>query len=593
MQISQAGQPPLPTVLLAPPRRRSFFVGLCLAVGFLALYTCGLGKSPFFTQEEAREAAVVQEIWTSQRWILPLRNGVFLPSKPPLFHWLGISLSALWGELNEFTIRLPSALLGVVGILVVYTTGIAVWESEAAVIAACILGASVEWMRAATIARVDMVLAVGIEAALCLFLVLYRHARVRFGEAVLFFTLLGLATLTKGPVGIFLPLAVIVTFLLLRGEVRFLWQLRPLTGSVVLLLIAGTWYGSALWQGGEAFFTKQIVQENLLRFVSGQSHKHVWYFFVPALLLGMMPWSFFFPPWLAFLWRQRRVWTGDAILLYLGVWVVVIFAFYSAASSKRAVYLLPLYPALALLLGVWWQPLLQEASRGTLSTSWLLWASGWGSFCVFMLTASLLLAQCLGYDMFTVIWPFLHYKDPGALPSFMELLGEKRGILFVWLGVISLVLLFFLRSLCRQLWGKVFVAILACTLCIFLLVHHILRPAVAKARTLRPFIGRVKQIVADTPLFFYGAIDNGALYYTGRWIPAYNASLVPSGKPYFLLAWEKEWEKLILQGATPVQILAKSEGTGAGGTNHLVLVWVPAGVLLPAHSLTDGDEGGA
>ena len=79
------------------------------------LYMWQLGELPFYTKGQPREATVVWEIYTHGEWILPLRNGHLIPSKPPLFHWLGALCSFALGELSEFTIRLPSAILAIVG----------------------------------------------------------------------------------------------------------------------------------------------------------------------------------------------------------------------------------------------------------------------------------------------------------------------------------------------------------------------------------------------------------------------------------------------------------------------------------------------
>src|SRR5216684_9297 len=97
-------------------RSRPFITGLGLGLLCALLYLWGLGDLPFHTKGEPREATVVWEIYHSGEWVLPLRNGSIIPSKPPLFHWLGACFSLIRGELNEFTIRLPSALLAIVGV---------------------------------------------------------------------------------------------------------------------------------------------------------------------------------------------------------------------------------------------------------------------------------------------------------------------------------------------------------------------------------------------------------------------------------------------------------------------------------------------
>ncbi len=115
-------------------RMHLFLVGLGLGLLYALLYLWGLGDLPFYTKGEPREATVVWEIYTTGEWILPLRNGHIIPSEPPLFHWLGALISLAWGTVNELTVRLPSALLAIVGVLLTYRVGAVLWGVEAGLI---------------------------------------------------------------------------------------------------------------------------------------------------------------------------------------------------------------------------------------------------------------------------------------------------------------------------------------------------------------------------------------------------------------------------------------------------------------------------
>jgi 4-amino-4-deoxy-L-arabinose transferase-like glycosyltransferase len=576
-------------------RLHSIFTGLALTLFCSLLYLWGLGDLPFYTKAEPREATVVWEIYTAGEWVLPLRNGHIIPSKPPLFHWLGTVLSLMSGELSELTIRLPSALLAIVGVLLTYATGVALWGVEAGLIAALILATSFEWVRAAITARVDMTLTVCMVMAFLFFLFLYRRRTVSRTEALLFFALLGLATLAKGPVGALLPGLTVVVFLALQRDLGFLRQLSLLPGSVLFVLIAGSWYGLALWQGGEEFFTKQIMKENVLRFfasgAAGAGHEHPFYFFMPTFFLGMAPWSFFFPPLAVFLYQRRRSWAEDGFL-YLLVWTVTVFLFYSAASSKRSVYILPLYPAMALLLGAWWQ----ELRRGTIvlpgAFSWLLRGSGYLCFLTLSLAVASVLGQFFGYDLLLLIRPLLHPKDQSNLPFFSDVVSRYPLAFLLWFTVVGLSALLLLRSIKKQQWGWLFAALMVFTSSTFLLVNNVFQPAVAAARTFRPFMARVVERIGDAPLFFYQAFDSGALYYAGRRIPSYDPALLPPGKASFLLTWEEEWQKIAASNGTGLQVIDVSEGTGPKGNHRLVLVSVPAGATVPLAS-TPLDEDSA
>ena len=564
-------------------QRVLFIVLFLILFGFL-VYVWGLGDVPFYTKGQPREATVIWEIYHNGEWILPLRNGHLIPSKPPLFHWLGALISLVFGQLSELTIRLPSALLALLGVLLTYRVGVVLWGVEAGLFASLTLATSFEWVRAATTARVDMTLTVFMVAAFFAFWSLYRKEVVSWAAALGFFCLLGLATLAKGPIGVLLPGLTIGVFLCVQRNLLFLRRLHIFSGGLLFVVVAGSWYALALWQGGEEFFAKQIMKENVLRFVSsgsaGAGHSHPFYYFIPNLFLGMAPWSFFFPALIYFLYQCRQRW-AERNFTYLIVWIATIFFFYSISSSKRSVYILPIYPAIALLLGAWWQELRQgeiDLPRGFLQ---LIQALGYVCFGVVGLAILGVIAQAAGLDPLGIIRPFLHPKDQSNLPLFTGIVADHPVAFGLWFLAVGGAMILLSWGLRRQVWERVFGALVVFTTSIFLLINHVIQPTIAAARTFRPFMGRVVEQVDEQRLFFYRSFDSGALYYADRRIPFY----LPRGTPktlYFILVWEEEWERLKTVGlGEPLRLVDTSEGTGPKGNHHLLLVEVPANVELP------------
>src|SRR6476659_4772669 len=131
---------------------------LAILALLLALYFWQLGSLPFYTKGEPREAVQIWDAIHRSEWILPLRNGVDLPSKPPLFHWLGGLSSLIHREVNELSCRTPSAVLATLSVLAVFWLGSKKWSPAAGAYAAFILATNFEWLRAATTSRVDMTL---------------------------------------------------------------------------------------------------------------------------------------------------------------------------------------------------------------------------------------------------------------------------------------------------------------------------------------------------------------------------------------------------------------------------------------------------
>ncbi len=474
-------------------------------------------------------------------------------------------------QVTELTIRLPSALLGTLGVLLTYWVGVHWWGQGAGLTAAVVLASSFEWWRAATTARVDMTLTFFMVAAWFWFLWLYQEGKGGWGSVLLLALLLGLATLAKGPIGGLLPGLTIGAFLWLRRDWGFLRALHPVATALVVLLIAGSWYALALWQGGVRFFLTQIVHENLLAAAGQEGHEHPFYYFLPGLFLGMVPWSVFFPALGVSLYRSRRT-LSDAKELYLLVWCGTVFVFFSLPVGKRTVYILPLYPAVALLWGAWWQQVISEAKPG------LGWVRVGGYVCaaLFFAAVGLLGAEVAGSDLVGLLRPFLYWRDQATLPLVVpRFVAEARLAVGIWLGVSGLGGLGLLWALRRAAWEYVFGCLAGLTMLTLLCVGRPVNLTIAGVRTYAPFIARVRQSVGDTdPLFFYRTYDDGALFYARRRIPEL-AALEAMVRPGFVLMRKGKWEKLSEEERRRFTLIDSSEGTGPEGNAPLVLVFAP------------------
>lgn len=315
-------------------------VCLMLAICFL-LFFRGIGETEFYDKQEAREALVIWEIHNSGNWILPLRNEEEIPAKPPFYHWLGAMLSSVLGRVDELSARLPSALLGTLGVLVTYAVGALLWGSGAGLVAALVLSTSFEW-RAAREARVDMALTFVLLCSFVFFLYQYKNGGGRI-KAILLGVLLGLATLAKGPLGFVLPSFTFLTFLCWKRHLTFLKQLKPITVISTCAAVAGSWYLLALWQGGREFLF-MVIKENFGTVIGEDAgHPHPFWSYVPYLFLGTAPWSLFFPSMAIFLYGERKK-LAEQELLYFAVWALTVIIFFSLFSQKRAVYILSAYP---------------------------------------------------------------------------------------------------------------------------------------------------------------------------------------------------------------------------------------------------------
>jgi len=561
-------------------------LGLCLF-----LFFWNLGEIPFYTKGEPREGMVVTEIYKNGNWILPLRNKDQIPSKPPLFHWLGTGVSKSVGRVDEFTIRFPSALLGTLGIGLTYLAGACLWGPGAGLVAGLVLATNVEWWRAAVTARVDMTLTFFMLCAFLFFDVTYRRERGGVTAAAFLGLLLALAVLAKGPLGVVVPCATFFAYLLFERNLGFLRKLNPVVVVGSVILIAGSWYGLAYWQEGERFFLKQIVQENLTAAVGSRGHEQPFYYFIPNLFLYLAPWSLFFPALAVFLYSRRRSLTQDR-LLYPLVWFGTVLFLFSMAPAKRSVYILSLYPAVALLFGAWWRTLRAEPPHALKLVRLGVYLNG----AVFFLSAALWIAQLSGVDFMGIARSFMRLKNQGEFPFYVETVAQNRTAILIWAVLTVAGSLGLILAMKRRAWEVLAVSLAGLMGVSLFLVQNRFHPALAGHHSFRPFMARVRTAVAENdPLFFYRTVDYGAVFYAQRPILIYGEGAGAGGSPFFLLMWEVDWSKLGPRKG--LNLLDVSEVTNPDQRSKLVLLKVTdeaqlqAGPLIPSYSEFPGRDG--
>lgn len=323
-----------------------------LATCLIVLAYVGIANRDFYTRGEGREAIVAQEILKSGNWILPQAYSNDIPSKPPFMHWLITALSLPQGEITEFTARLPSAIFYVLATILYFLFLRKHFNPKIALYTTIILGSTVEWYRSALGARVDMVFtALLLLGLLKLFDWSEDGLRKIPWQAILFFAL---ATLSKGPVAILLPALIFTAYLLLNrhSALKIIQCLMIVFFPAVLLSLC--WYLAAYIQGGDAFLHK-FMNENIGRFLSNmddEPHRHNVLYLWGTIPIGMLPWSFLLIPALFVLFVRRREISLEFkdyknFKNFSLISIAVIIAFFSVPSSKRSVYLLPVYPFLA------------------------------------------------------------------------------------------------------------------------------------------------------------------------------------------------------------------------------------------------------
>jgi 4-amino-4-deoxy-L-arabinose transferase-like glycosyltransferase len=321
---------------------------LAVVLGFPFLQF--LGGLPLIDPDEGRYAEIPREMLEQGDFITPTLNYVKYFEKPPLLYWLNAASLKLSG-LTEQAARLPSALCGLLTILATYIIARRLYGRRTALLAALVLGTSAGFVLQSRIILTDMLLTFCLTAALGAYIIAGQREGRRSTPLpwCAFYLFCALAVLAKGLIGIVFPAGIIFFYLLLGGRWKLLGEMRIATGLALFLAIAAPWFVAvSLKNPGFARFF--FIHEHFERFTSTVHGRYQpFWFFVPVLAATMLPWSFFIPGALTRAWRDRHHDDSKAGL-YLLVWTVLIFLFFSKSNSKLVPYILPVFPPLAILI---------------------------------------------------------------------------------------------------------------------------------------------------------------------------------------------------------------------------------------------------
>jgi hypothetical protein len=355
-------------------RRGGWGSDILLVISLLVIFFgFNLGGRALWSPVEGRYSEIPREMVATGDYLTPRLNGVKYFEKPPLFYWLQASSIKLFG-LKEWSLRLWAALFAVLGCLAVYAAGRELFGRRAGWIAAVILASSPLYYAMGRVITVDMALSFFLTCALFAFLIGVKTPPGRSRRFLLwsFYICVALATLTKGLVGIVLPALVIGSWIALVGEGKLLKTIYLPSGIFLFAAIAAPWH-VMVSRANPEFVRFYFIHEHLRRFLAeNQTPLHEAWAYLPVLLIGFFPWFAFliqsFKNSVDFSWDQRRNHKEE---LFLCLWPVLIFLFFSASGSQLFTYILPAFPPLALLIGrtfsSWWNT---KAAPGFRSGVW-------------------------------------------------------------------------------------------------------------------------------------------------------------------------------------------------------------------------------
>jgi 4-amino-4-deoxy-L-arabinose transferase-like glycosyltransferase len=447
---------------------------LFLLVVIAALFI-HLGGFPLFDADEGRNAEVGREMAVTNDYVMPRLDGLPYLDKPILYFAAEAACMEVLGA-NELAARLPALLFTLATAAVLFAFARRVWGEEQAWIAAIVMLSLPLTMAFSRTVIFDSALTFFIVGAIVAFYFAVEDGGKRW--TLLAWAAIAFGVLTKGPVAILLPLIIAIPFALLRKRFRALWSWG---GLAIFIVIIAPWVW-AISRAVPDFLHYVVVTETAQRLATKALKRTgpPWYF-IPYLLGGALPWSFV----ALFGTRRDDVRARDA-RLYVILWIVIPFVFFSISQSKRPQYILPVMPAVALLVAYLWS----DESRRRIGTR--------AAAIVFMLLGALLIAA-------PIVISARHMK-PGVLEA-SESTAITLGIVALLCGIAAF-----------ALERRAHVAMIALTLPVILipLLGNPLMNAVGERRSTRTFIAKLRPYTNGVEVVGVEAFTGSMAFYLGR-----------------------------------------------------------------------------
>lgn len=383
---------------------------LCLFVVGVSVMMIQVGNTHLWDQDEGFYATAAAEMHARNDWVTPTFNGKLFAHKPPMMFWGMIVGYELFG-VSELGARIVSTLFGLGTIFLTFAIARKLFDTTTGLFAGLAIGSCILFTTVARSATADAHLTFFTLLALYLWVCDYFHApdssreqmlaSVRWGTWIATYAVMGLAVLTKGPIGFLFPTAVVGLFLLTEGKqagsadctrlprlwlqiqpyapmafFKTVWKMRPITAAIVVLLVAAPWYLLVQWRSNGEFLQEFIGVHHLGRMSQAMdNHSGPIYYYLLACLIGMYPWSAFAIPTAMSWFGQASMPAQSRAVRFVTGWAAVYLVIFSLASTKLPNYVLPAYPALAIMIGRYfalWTQDVNAVSRGWLNAGWIL-----------------------------------------------------------------------------------------------------------------------------------------------------------------------------------------------------------------------------
>ncbi len=359
---------------------------LILALLGYFCFMFGNGLVSLTIPDEVFYAQSAKEMTLNHSWMTPYLFGQPQFEKPILFFWL-LRIGYILFGVNSFAARFFPALFGIIGVIAVYLLGsIGFKDRRKAFISALVLMTCGLYVGLARTVFTDLIFTVFILLALLSFYWGYAFQAKKGPGILLFFIFSAGAVLTKGPLGLIIPLLTVFMFLFIKRELKFIWNRYLAWGVLLFSFIALPWYVWMTKVYGNEFIREFFYNDHFRRLVEAEHHSNdTWYFYPFSMVGCIFPWSFFFVFSLFSLPGHLKE-KDNSFYVFLFCLVGIVFMIFQSAHSKLVSYIFPLFPALALIVGGFIAGALTEKKNGYLYLGVIL-----GIVTVFLLPLALII----------------------------------------------------------------------------------------------------------------------------------------------------------------------------------------------------------
>jgi len=331
---------------------KNFKLVLILIVLSYLFFMLGNSIMNLTNPDEVFYTQTAKEMMQQKTWMVPYLFGQPQFEKPIMTYWflrLGFNMFGV----TNFGARFFPALFAIIGVLAVYWLSLSAYrDRKKAFICALVLMSSGLYVGLGRTVFTDMIFTVFILLSLASFYWGYANPARKNPAIVLFYIFSALAVLTKGPLGFIIPLIIVLMFLGIKKDLKFIFCWSSLWGLLLFGLIALPWYVAMINKYKDGFIREFFYNDHIRRVLEAE-HKgnDKWYFYPLSAILCMFPWSVFVSVSLFFLPKWLKEKKAQPIYLFLFCWIAVIFVVFQSAHSKLVSYVFPMFPALAILTG--------------------------------------------------------------------------------------------------------------------------------------------------------------------------------------------------------------------------------------------------